>query len=148
MVGNIAEENHAVLICMLELVLCSEYDEVNFTAFCLAVDLFQRSSSATKEISLEPADDSRRRHEVERRIRACSGGLLEIAYLPKIGVYSSDNGDDKARVQFVHQTVKSFIGDPKNSAIFDGKLPKDMAVAGIQRMMRLMTLLIAHMGST
>jgi hypothetical protein len=48
----------------------------------------------------------------------------------------------------VHQTVKSFIGDPQNSSLLNGKSTRDLAVAGIERMMRLVILLITQMGST
>jgi hypothetical protein len=139
MVENIPKEDQPILMGMLELVLCSDYRHIglNFAAFCLAVDLLQGSHSATKEVSLKPADDDRRQREVERRIRACSGGILEIA-----------QSRNESRVQFVHQTVKSFIGDAQNSAMFNGKSTQDIAVAGMQRMMRLATLLTAHMDST
>jgi hypothetical protein len=138
MMENIPKEDRPILIRMLELVLCSEYsDGITFSAFCLAMDLLQRSPLAKKEVSLKPADDDRRQREVERRIRACSGGLLEVA-----------QSHDGSRVQFVHQTVKSFIGDAQNSSMLDGKSTRDMAVAGMEWMMRLMILLIAQMDST
>ena len=138
MMENIPKEDRPILIGMLELVLCSEYSNgIKFSVFCLAMDLLQRSPLAKKEVSLEPADDYRRQREVERRIRACSGGLLEVAQSP-----------DGSRVQFVHQTVKSFIGDAQNSSMLDGKSTRDMAVAGMEWMMRLMILLIAQMDST
>jgi hypothetical protein len=82
---------------------------------------------------LTSTDDSRRRSEVERRIRACSGGLLEVT---------------GTRVQFTHQTVKSFIGDPQNSALFNGLSTRDMALSGVHRMMRLMIRLLGQMDST
>jgi hypothetical protein len=97
----------------------------------------QRSPLATKEVSFKAADDDRRQREMERRIRACSGGLLEVA-----------QSEDGSRVQFVHQTAKSFIGDPQNSSLLNGKSTRDIAVAGIERMMRLAILLITQMGST
>ena len=139
MVENIPKEDQPILMGMLELVLCSDYalQGIRFPAFCLAMDLLQRNPLAKKEVSLKPADDDRRQREVERRIRACSGGILEIA-----------QSRDESRVQFVHQTVKSFIGDAQNSAMFNGKSTRDIAVAGMQRMMRLATLLTAQMDST
>lgn len=139
MMENIPKEDRPILIGMLELVLCSEYAEgqLGFPTFCLAVDLMQRSPLAKKEVSLKPVDDNRRQREVERRIRACSGGLLEVA-----------QSNEESRVQFVHQTVKSFIGDAQNSTMLNGKSTRDMAVAGIERMMRLVVLLISQMDST
>ena len=140
MMENVSKEDRPILMGMLELVLCFEYgvnDEIQFPPFCLAVELMQRRPLATKEVSLKAADDDRRQREVERRIRACSGGLLEVAQ-PQEG----------SRVQFVHQTVKSFIGDAQNSSLLNGKSTRDMAVAGIKRMMGLMILLIAQMDST
>jgi hypothetical protein len=138
MMENIPKEDWLILMGMLELVLCSEYAiDMNFPEICLAMDLLQRSPLAKREISLKPADDDRRQREVERRIRACSGGLLEVARSP-----------EGSRVQFVHQTVKSFIGDAQNSSMLNGKSTRDMAIAGIERMMRLMIVLIAQMDST
>ena len=140
MMENIPGEDRPILMGMLELVLCSEYqvgEVMEFPAFCLAMDLLQKSRLAKKEVSLNPPDDDRRQREVERRIRACSGGLLEVAQSP-----------GGSRVQFVHQTVKSFIGDAQNSSMLNGKSTRDMAIAGMERMMRLTVLLIAHMDST
>jgi hypothetical protein len=140
MMENVPKEDRPILMGMLELVLCFEYQDflpTQFLAFCLAVELMQRSPLAIKEVSLKAADDERRQREVERRIRACSGGLLEVA--------QSKGG---SRVQFVHQTVKSFIGDPQNSSLLNGKSTRDIAVAGIERMMRLAILLITQMDST
>jgi hypothetical protein len=140
MMENVSKEDRPTLMGMLELVLCFEYESregPKFLLFCLAVELMQRSPLATKGVSLKAADDARRRAEVERRIRACSGGLLEVT-----------QSREESRVQFVHQTVKSFIGDPKNSSLLNGKSTRDIAVAGIERMMRLMILLIAQMDST
>jgi hypothetical protein len=139
MMEKIPKEDRPILMGMLELVLCSEYEDggIQFPAFCLAMDLLQRSSLATAEVSLKPAADDRRQREVERRIRACSGGLLEVA-----------QSLDGSRVQFVHQTVKSFIGDAQNSSMLNGKSTRDMAIAGIERMMRLIIVLIAQMDST
>ncbi|KAE8446926.1 hypothetical protein EG329_011557 [Mollisiaceae sp. DMI_Dod_QoI] len=139
MIENLPKEDRPILMGMLELVLCSEYQErgIKFPAFCLAIDLLQRSPSVENEISLKPADDQRRQREVERRIRACSGGLLEVAG-PRIAF----------RVQFVHQTVKSFIGDAQSSSILNGKSTRDMAIRGMERMMRLIIALIPQMDST
>lgn len=135
MMENIPKDDQHILMGMLELVLCSDYETggIHFPLFCLAVELFQRDPLATEEVSLKPADDERRKREVERRIRACSGGLLEVA---------------GSRVQFVHQTVKSFIGDAQNSFMLNGKSTQEMAVAGMERMMRLLILLITQMDST
>jgi hypothetical protein len=139
MMENVHKEDRPILMCMLELVLSFEYakGETRFPAFCLAVELMQGSPLATKEVSLKADEDDRRQRDVERRIRACSGGLLEVA-----------QSQEGSRVQFVHQTVKSFIGDAQNSSLLNGKSTRDMAVAGIERMMRLMILLIAQMDST
>jgi hypothetical protein len=136
MMENVPKEDQHILVGMLELVLCSDYcnDGIKFPAFCLAMCLLQRSPLATEKVGLKPADDDRRQHEVERRIRACSGGLLEVVH--------------GSRVQFVHQTVKSFIGDAQNSSMLNGKSTRDMAIAGMERMMRLMIVLIAQMDST
>lgn len=135
MVEKVSEEDRPILICILELVLCSDYRAVgiNLSQFSLVMDLLQRGSSATEKVGLTFADDARRRSEVERRIRACSGGLLEVT---------------SSRVQFTHQTVKSFIGDPKSSALFNGLSTRDMALSGVQRMMRLMIRLTGQMNST
>lgn len=135
MVENVSKEDRPILICMLELVLCSDYDELTFNLeqFSLVMDLFQRGPSATEKVSLTSADDARRLSEVERSIRACSGGLLEVT---------------DTRVQFTHQTIKSFIGDPQNSALFNGLSTRDMALSGVRRMMRLMIQLIGQMDST
>lgn len=140
MMENIPNEDRPILTGMLELVLCGEYVDdghIEFDTFCLAIELLQRSPLAAKEISLEAADNDRRQREVERRIRACSGGLLEVSQSKNV-----------SRVQFVHQTVKSFIGDAQNSSMLNGKSTQDMAIAGIEQMMRLMILLLAHMDST
>lgn len=140
MMENVPKEDRPILMGILELVLCFEYEthtESAFLQFFLAVELMQRSPLATKEVSLKADDDARRRGEVERRIRACSGGLLEVT-----------QSQEGSRVQFVHQTVKSFIGDPQNRSLLSGKSTRDIAVAGIERMMRLMILLIAQMDST
>jgi hypothetical protein len=99
----------------------------------LAVDILRSEPSETTEIGLKRVDEDRRVEEVERRIRSCSGGLLEVA---------------KGRVQFVHQTVKSFIADPQNSGSLNGRSMQDIALAGMQQMMRLATLLTAHMEFT
>jgi hypothetical protein len=135
MVESVSEEDRPILICMLELVLCSDYREenLNLQQFFLIVDLFQRGSSLTEKVGLTSADDVRRRSEVERRIRACSGGLLEVT---------------DTRVQFVHQTVKSFIGDPQNNVLFNGRSTRDMTLSGVHQMMRLMVRLIGQMDST
>jgi hypothetical protein len=139
MIVNIPKEDRPILIGMLELTLCSDYrpESVPLPAFCLAVDLLQRSPSTLKDFSLKHGDDNRRQHEVERRIRACSGGLLEIA-----------QSHNESHVQFVHPTVRSFIEDARSSSMFNGKSTQDIAMAGIDRMMRLMILLTAQMDST
>jgi hypothetical protein len=137
MVEQIHVEDRPVFMAMLELVLCFDYNSsANMLEhFCLAIDIQQKRGRVTpKDINLTPAEDKRRQHEMEKRIKACSGGLLEIS--------------SKRRVQFVHQTVKSFIQDPQNSTIFDGKSTQDMALAGMRRMMRVTTLLVGKMDST
>jgi ATPase family associated with various cellular activities (AAA) len=138
MMENIPREDQPVFVGLLELLLCSEYADggIAFPAFCLAIDLLQRSPSA-KYVSLKPADDDRRQREVERRIKRASGGLLDVAQLA-VG----------SRVQFVHQTVKLFIDDTRNSSLLNGKSTRGLAIAGIERMMRLMIVLIMQMDST
>lgn len=136
MVKQIVLEDRPVFFAMFELALSSDYlmglDKLE--AFCLVIDLLGKEDTVTaKDVSLAPADDARRLHDVGRRIRACSGGLLEISV---------------SRVQFVHQTVKSFIQDEKNSDLFDGKSTRDMALAGLERRMLLVNLLVGKMDST
>jgi hypothetical protein len=134
MVENVPMDDRPTLMGMFELVLCSDYraSGINLIKFSLAIHLLQESTSIAKDISLTPANDQRRIRELERRIKACSGGLLEVT---------------NDRVQFAHQTVKSFISDMKESSIFNGKTTQDMVLGGMERMMRLATQLIGHMGS-
>jgi hypothetical protein len=137
MLKQIHADDRPVLMAMLELVLCFDYVELDpeqLKYFCLVIDIMQRKEPVTpKDISLTPTEDERRSREVARRIRACSGGLLEIS--------------SSHRVQFVHQTVKSFIQNEQNRASFDGKSTRDMALSGMRRMMHLSTLLIGKMDS-
>jgi hypothetical protein len=138
MVRQIHEDDKPVLMAMLELVLCFDYNNLKpgilLKYFCLGIDVMQRKDLATpQDIHLTPAEDERRRREVERRIKACSGGLLEIS--------------STGRVQFVHQTAKSFVQDVQDLAIFDGKSTRTMALAGMERMMRLFILLVKKMDS-
>jgi hypothetical protein len=138
MVRQIDVENRPILMAMLELVLCFDYsddtpkDDLRF--FCLAIDLVQRKGPvAPQDISLTRAEDERRQRWVERRIKACSGGLLEIS--------------SRGRVQFIHQTAKSFIQEVRDLPLFDGKSTRAMALDGIERMMRLFTLVAKKMDS-
>ncbi|KAH6641057.1 hypothetical protein F5144DRAFT_599720 [Chaetomium tenue] len=138
MLKQIHADDKPVFMAMLELVLCSDYavgSELVFDQyFGLAIEIAQRKGLVTpQDISLAPAENKRRWRDVERRIKACSGGLLEISW--------------QDRPQFIHQTAKSFVQDAQDLAIFDGKSTRDMALGGVQRMMRLSTLVVEKMDS-
>jgi NACHT domain len=139
MAKKISADNWPVFMALLELVLWLDYvnrEDLNaVTAFYLAIEILQKKDQVKpRDISLTKDDDERRRSEMERRIKACSGGLIEIT--------------STSRIQFVHQTVKSFIQDPQNRAIFNGKSTRDIVLAGTQRIMRLDILLLGKMDST
>jgi hypothetical protein len=122
---------------VIELVLASGLKEISLRVFCLAVDFVGPDSCLPKDLSLAPAEDKKRCKEMQRRIKASSGGLLE-----------APSSDPSSNVQFVHQTAKSFVQDFQDRALFDGKTAMDLIVGGIERVMRLVILLLGQMDAT
>jgi hypothetical protein len=128
MLKNIPTRDRATGLSMISLVLSSEYRGLLTSELSLAVDFIYKDRSIPKAITWKL--DDKRHDELERRIKACSGGLLEIT---------------KSKVvQFVHQTAKSYVQDSKNRAMFDGRSAKELTLAALQQRMRLIIQLLGH----
>jgi hypothetical protein len=115
----------------------SGHNGLSLPLFCLAVDLLRPDSCLPKDLSLAPAETEKRCKEMQRRIKASSGGLLEVP-----------SSSPSSHVQFVHQTAKSFVQDATDRTPFDGKTSMDLVFNGIERAMRLHILLLGQMDAT
>ncbi|EFX03482.1 hypothetical protein CMQ_410 [Grosmannia clavigera kw1407] len=135
--SNIPQRDHAMSLCMFELVLSPLSHRLSLSDFSLAVELIHSTSTLPQDVDLESAGDRKRCDLVQRRVRACSGGLLDVTLMTSV-----------LQVQFIHQTAQSFVRDAENRAWFDGKSASDLALAGAERIMRLVVQLLGHTDKT
>ncbi|KAH6887430.1 hypothetical protein B0T10DRAFT_538906 [Thelonectria olida] len=123
MFSKVTKRNRRASLVMIELVLASEYKPILLEEFSLATSL-ALSGGLPADIKSSPVEEDTRRDEMIRRIKACSGGLLEVV------------GDGaNSHVQFIHQTVKSFVERAQNRESFGGKSASDLAFGGLERAM-------------
>jgi hypothetical protein len=159
MLSNVLERNHMVAVSLFELVLAAECHRISISEICLALDLTLPGAKLPDELNLDTEADRKRITALQRRVKAYSGGLLEM---PSDARYYSGSGnadglDDvwgpdeyvgRPSVQFIHQTAKTFVENTKDRAWFGGKSAVDLAQSGLERLARLHIQLIKHMDVT
>jgi len=136
MLSKIPSRDHEAAICMFELVMSPMYGKLGLPAFSLAVDLLHPGSCLPKDLRLDEEETTRRCEEIQRRVKACSGGLLDVP-----------GTNPECQVQFVHQTAKTFVRYCQDRSPFDGKSATDLAVGGLEREIRLVIQLFGHMAA-
>ena len=168
MLSSVSERNHVVAVSLFELVLASECREISTSEVCLALDLIRPGSKLPDGLNLDTNANKQRISELRRRVKAYSGGLLEIAS-SGAGSYNGfgniqgpddthgpeDNSQSPAKgrtkdspLQFIHQTAKTFVESTKDRAWFGGKSAVDLAHSGLEKAARLHIQLIKHMHAT
>jgi hypothetical protein len=128
MLKSVPARERSTGLSMIGLILSSEYENMSTSELSLVVEFIHKDRSIPKGLAWEL--DGKRYDELERRIKACSGGLLEMT--------------KSNTVQFLHQTAKSYVHDSENRAMFDGRSAKELTLAALQQRMKLVIQLLGH----
>ncbi|KAI9155556.1 Vegetative incompatibility protein [Paramyrothecium foliicola] len=142
MLGKVSDRDHETMMIMLALATSPFATALTLDEFFLALDLLPPGSDLPEPLKLVQTKDKVRFEEMRRRVKAYSGGLLEVPEPDE------DLDGRNIRVQFIHQTAKSFVQSFGNGVWLDGKTASDISFNGAERIMTLLIQLLRYMDKT
>ncbi|KAF5005542.1 hypothetical protein FDECE_8035 [Fusarium decemcellulare] len=128
--SKVSRRNKATSLAMIEMTLASKYKPINLEDFALAVNLDPKGV-LPEDYEFSPSERKTRRDEIVRRVKACSGGLLEVV-----------GHEENAYVEFTHQTVFSFF--TTNRELLGDRSAEDLVCDGLERMLKLICCAVRH----